>query len=85
MMGEIYRMAEKKAHLKKEKGATKEIERVEVRLPVELEEPIVGTAVPDEKLEDGELLVPAAAEEDTDEEAPLDAEDLNPFGDSWEE
>ena len=50
--------------------------------PVELE-PAVGI---EEKIEEDTVITPPVDEEDAGgDEVSLDAEDLNPFGDRWEE
>ena len=50
--------------------------------PIEIDEPEAG--VIDEKIED-DPLVGASEEDDAADEASLDGEELNPFGDRWEE
>lgn len=57
---------------------------VKNKKPVEIYEPepiVVGV---EEKIEE-DPLVPATEEEDDAEEATIDSEELNPFGDRWEE
>jgi hypothetical protein len=51
--------------------------------PIEIDEPEVAVAI-DEKVED-DPLVGAVEEDDTAEEISLDGEEINPFGDRWEE
>ncbi len=53
-----------------------------IKKPVELDEPEAVASI-DEKIEDDPLI--AATEEEEVEEVSLDGEDLNPFGDRWEE
>lgn len=52
--------------------------------PIEIDEPepIVGAV--EEKIEEDPLIA-AVEEEDSSEEIGLDGEELNPFGDRWEE
>ncbi|MEN9912673.1 MAG: hypothetical protein RLY66_81 [Candidatus Parcubacteria bacterium] len=53
--------------------------------PIEIEEhePILGGT--DEKVEEDPLAAPAEDDELAGEELSLDGEELNPFGDRWEE
>ncbi len=69
-----------------------EIERAEpgldakpgkVKKPIEIDEPEPTVAI-DEKVED-DPLVGAVEEDDAADEISLDREELNPFGDRWEE
>ena len=51
--------------------------------PLDLDDPelIPGT---EEKIEDDDPLAEDAADENSDDEASIDEEDVNPFGDKWE-
>ncbi len=51
---------------------------------VEIYEPEPIVAGVEEKIEE-DPLIPATEEEDGAEEATIDSEELNPFGDRWEE
>ncbi len=51
--------------------------------PLEIDEPEVAVAGVEEKIEEDPLV--AAVEDEESEEAVLDGEELNPFGDRWEE
>lgn len=51
--------------------------------PIEIEEPDSGIVV-DDKTEEDPLAVPVE-EDDSAEEISLDGEEVNPFGDRWEE
>ncbi len=51
--------------------------------PIEIDEPEPVVAI-DEKVEE-DPLVAAVEEDDSAEEISLDGEELNPFGDRWEE
>lgn len=50
--------------------------------PIEDAELIVGT---DEKIVEEEVIAPVVEEDETADEATLDDEEVNPFGDKWEE
>ncbi|MBP6858540.1 MAG: hypothetical protein KBC33_01775 [Candidatus Pacebacteria bacterium] len=58
---------------------------VKAKKPVEIDEPEPVLAVVDEKLEEDPLAAPAEDDELAGEELSLDGEELNPFGDRWEE
>ena len=51
--------------------------------PIEMDEPEPAVAGVEEKIEEDPLV--AAVEDEESEEAVLDGEELNPFGDRWEE
>ncbi|MEN9524287.1 MAG: hypothetical protein RL536_356 [Candidatus Parcubacteria bacterium] len=52
--------------------------------PLEIDELEPATGSADEKIEE-DPLVAAAEEDEISEEASIDGEELNPFGDRWEE
>lgn len=52
--------------------------------PIEVDEPEPAIAAVDEKLEEDPLIA-AIEDDDAAEEMSLDGEELNPFGDRWEE
>ncbi len=54
-----------------------------VKKPLEIDEPEVVGGI-EEKLEE-DPLIGATEDEESSEEASLDGEELNPFGDRWEE
>jgi hypothetical protein len=54
-----------------------------VKKPIEIDEPEPAVAV-DEKVEEDPLAV-ATEEDDSADEISLDGEEVNPFGDRWEE
>jgi hypothetical protein len=60
-----------------------ELKPGKVKKPIEIDEPEPAVAV-DEKVEEDPLAV-ATEEDDSAEEISLDGEELNPFGDRWEE
>jgi len=79
-----------KNEVDEEKSSTKEIEVDELvgpktKKPVDLESALEPVGIIDEKTDDE---IPAAVddtEESTSEEITLDDEELNPFGDKWEQ
>lgn len=60
-----------------------ELKAGKVKKPIEIDEPEPAIAV-EEKAEEDPLAV-ATEEDDSAEEISLDGEELNPFGDRWEE
>ncbi len=60
-----------------------ELKPGKAKKPIEIDEPEPAVAV-DEKAEEDPLAV-ATEEDDSVEEISLDGEELNPFGDRWEE
>jgi hypothetical protein len=56
---------------------------IKAKKPIEIDEPEVAVGIEEKAEEDP--LVAATEEDDSVEEISLDGEELNPFGDRWEE
>jgi hypothetical protein len=62
-----------------------ELDGPKSKKPIDLEAALEPAAIIDEKVEDEVLPVGEETEDGTAEELTLDDEELNPFGDKWEQ
>jgi hypothetical protein len=73
----------KKTRLVQKKAVEKDVE-IEPKKIIEADAPIILPEL-EEKVVDEEVVVPGAEDEESEETPTLDEEDLNPFGDKWEQ
>jgi hypothetical protein len=66
------------------RAKTKSVQGVEIKRTIESDSPLIMPDIEDKPVDDDPALL-STEEEEADEAPSLDEEELNPFGDKWEQ